>query len=138
MLRFGPHGESLVDVWGQVADLKRSHGYHLHVHHSACILRTQTKCWAPAGGEAADSAWLRPDYNGGREPRRRGDAPGFVVVEDETTLLLPDRRGNNRIDSLRNIVADPRVALLFLIPGVGETLRVGRPALRLQRRRDGV
>ncbi len=39
-------------------------------------------------------------------------------------MLLPDRRGNNRIDSLRNIIADPRVALLFLIPGVGETLRV--------------
>ena len=46
------------------------------------------------------------------------------MVEDEKTLLLPDRRGNNRIDSLRNILADPRVALLFLVPGVGETLRV--------------
>ena len=54
----------------------------------------------------------------------RGDSPGFVAVQDEKTLLLPERRGNNRIDSLRNIVADPRVALLFLIPGVGETLRV--------------
>ena len=54
----------------------------------------------------------------------RGDAPGFVRVADENTLLIPDRRGNNRIDSLRNIVSDPRVALLFLIPGVGETIRV--------------
>jgi len=54
----------------------------------------------------------------------RGDAPGFVRVLDEKTLLVPDRRGNNRIDSLRNILADPRVALLFLIPGIGETLRV--------------
>jgi uncharacterized protein len=54
----------------------------------------------------------------------RGDAPGFVRVQDEKTLLIPDRRGNNRIDSLRNIVGDPRVALLFLIPGVGETIRV--------------
>lgn len=54
----------------------------------------------------------------------RGDAAGFVHVEDEKTLLIPDRRGNNRIDSLRNIVADPRVALLFLVPGVAETLRV--------------
>ena len=54
----------------------------------------------------------------------RGDAPGFVEIEDEHTLLLPDRRGNNRIDNLRNIVLDPRVTLLFLIPGVGETLRV--------------
>ncbi len=54
----------------------------------------------------------------------RGDGPGFVRVQDEKTLLLPDRRGNNRIDSLRNIVRDPGVALLFLIPGIGETLRV--------------
>lgn len=60
----------------------------------------------------------------------RGDGAGFVVVEDEKTLLLPDRRGNNRLDSLRNVIADPRVALLFLIPGVGETLRVnGRAAI---------
>jgi uncharacterized protein len=60
----------------------------------------------------------------------RGDAPGFVRVLDENTLLVPDRRGNNRIDSLRNIVRDPRVALLFLIPGVGETMRViGRAAI---------
>ncbi|MGE0873494.1 MAG: pyridoxamine 5'-phosphate oxidase family protein [Burkholderiales bacterium] len=54
----------------------------------------------------------------------RGDLPGFMRVLDEKTLLLPDRRGNNRIDSLRNIVQDPRVALLFLIPGVGNTLRI--------------
>lgn len=61
---------------------------------------------------------------GGLDASPRGDAPGFVVVEDEKTLLIPDRRGNNRIDSLTNIVADPRVALLFLVPGKGETLRV--------------
>jgi PPOX class probable FMN-dependent enzyme len=54
----------------------------------------------------------------------RGDAPGFVRVVDERTLQLPDRRGNNRIDTLRNLVVDPRIALLFLVPGVGETLRV--------------
>ena len=54
----------------------------------------------------------------------RGDVPGFVRIHDETTLMMPDRRGNNRIDSLRNIVRDPRVALLFLIPGCGNTLRV--------------
>jgi PPOX class probable FMN-dependent enzyme len=60
----------------------------------------------------------------------RGDPPGFVRVLDEKTLLIPDRRGNNRIDSLRNIVRDPRVALLLLIPGVGETMRViGRAAI---------
>jgi PPOX class probable FMN-dependent enzyme len=54
----------------------------------------------------------------------RGDLPGFVRIHDEKTLMLPDRRGNNRIDSLRNVVRDPRVALLFLIPGSGSTLRV--------------
>jgi PPOX class probable FMN-dependent enzyme len=54
----------------------------------------------------------------------RGDPKGFVRVHDEKTLMIPDRRGNNRIDSLRNIVRDPRVALLFLIPGIGETMRV--------------
>ena len=54
----------------------------------------------------------------------RGDRPGFVQVRDERTLLLPDRRGNNRVDSLRNIVRDPRVGLLFFIPGSGNTLRV--------------
>jgi PPOX class probable FMN-dependent enzyme len=54
----------------------------------------------------------------------RGDLPGFVRVHDDKTLMMPDRRGNNRVDSLRNIVRDPRVALLFLIPGSGSTLRV--------------
>jgi len=58
----------------------------------------------------------------------RGDGPGFVRIRDEKTLLLPDRRGNNRIDSLRNIVQDPHAALLFLIPGIGETLRVNGQA----------
>lgn len=54
----------------------------------------------------------------------RGDLPGFVRVADPHTLMMPDRLGNNRVDSLRNILRDPRVALLFLIPGIGITLRV--------------
>lgn len=54
----------------------------------------------------------------------RGDRPGFVRVHDDRTLMLPDRRGNNRIDSLLNVVRDPRVALLLLIPGSGSTLRI--------------
>jgi PPOX class probable FMN-dependent enzyme len=60
----------------------------------------------------------------GLDASPRGDAPGFVEVADPKTLFIPDRRGNNRIDSLRNLVTDPRIALLFLIPGLGETLRV--------------
>jgi uncharacterized protein len=54
----------------------------------------------------------------------RGDPAGFVRVRDAKTVLIPDRRGNNRIDSLRNIVRDPRISLLFMIPGVGNTLRI--------------
>ena len=60
----------------------------------------------------------------------RGDLPGFVRIHDENTLMMPDRRGNNRVDSLRNIIFDPRVGLLFLVPGFGTTLRVnGRARL---------
>jgi PPOX class probable FMN-dependent enzyme len=74
--------------------------------------------------EASPFALLATAGPTGLDVSPRGDAPGFVTVLDERTLLLPERRGNNRVDSLRNIVEDPRVALLFLIPGVGETLRV--------------
>lgn len=60
----------------------------------------------------------------------RGDPAGFVRVVDEKTVLIPDRRGNNRLDTLKNIIRDPRVSLLFLIPGIGETLRInGRARL---------
>ncbi len=63
----------------------------------------------------------------------RGDAHGLVTIADDRTLILPDRRGNNRIDSLRNIVRDPRVALLFLIPGSGTTFRVnGRAVISVE------
>lgn len=54
----------------------------------------------------------------------RGDPAGFVRVVDNRTVLIPDRRGNNRLDTLKNLIRDPRIALLFLIPGVGETLRI--------------
>lgn len=54
----------------------------------------------------------------------RGDLPGFVRIHDPRTLMMPDRRGNNRADSLKNIIRDPKVALLFLVPGSGTTLRV--------------
>jgi PPOX class probable FMN-dependent enzyme len=80
--------------------------------------------------EAAPFFALATSGPDGLDCSPRGDAPGFVRVADEKTLLIPDRRGNNRIDSLRNIISDPRVALLFLIPGVGETIRViGRASI---------
>lgn len=60
----------------------------------------------------------------GLDATPRGDPPGFIRVLDERTLLIPDRRGNNRIDSLLNIVRDPRLALLVMVPGVAETLRI--------------
>lgn len=58
----------------------------------------------------------------------RGDRPGFVEAADDKTLLIPDRRGNNRIDSLRNLIDNPQIGLLFLVPGVNETLRINGEA----------
>ena len=69
---------------------------------------------------------------GGLDCSPRGDLPGFVRVRDSRTLLMPDRRGNNRADSLKNVLRDDRVGLLFLIPGSGTTLRVnGRAAISI-------
>lgn len=63
----------------------------------------------------------------------RGDVPGFVRIIDERTLAIPDRPGNNRLDTLRNLIVDPRIALLFIIPGIGETLRVnGRAQISIE------
>jgi len=79
--------------------------------------------------EAAPFCAMATCGTGGLDCTPRGDPPGFVRVKDDKTLLIPDRRGNNRIDSLRNLVADPRISLLFLIPGCGETLRVNGRAM---------
>ncbi len=67
-------------------------------------------------------ATARPD--GGLDVSPRGDPPGFVRILDERTLLLPERPGNRIADSLINLLHDPRIALLFLLPGVGDTFRV--------------
>ena len=58
----------------------------------------------------------------------RGDPAGFMRVRDKKTVLIPDRRGNNRVDALRNLVRDPRISLLFMIPGIGNTLRINGSA----------
>jgi hypothetical protein len=80
--------------------------------------------------EASPFAVLATAGPEGLDASPRGDLDAAAFVQDERTLLLPDSRGNNRIDSLRNVVRDPRVALLFLIPGSGTTLRVnGRAAI---------
>src|SRR6187549_3374370 len=74
--------------------------------------------------EASPFCAMATSGPGGLDCSPRGDPKGFVRVIDEKTVVVPDRRGNNRIDSLRNLIHDPRVALLFLIPGVSETLRI--------------
>jgi len=79
--------------------------------------------------EAAPFCAMATSGPGGLDCTPRGDPPGFVRVKDEKTLLIPDRRGNNRTDSLRNLIADPRISLLFLIPGCGETIRVNGRAV---------
>ncbi len=92
---------------------------HVHPHYRAFI-------------EAAPFLAMATSGPGGLDVTPRGDPAGFVEVADDKTLLIPDRRGNNRADSLRNLIHDPRIALLFLIPGVGETLRVNGTAVDLR------
>jgi uncharacterized protein len=90
---------------------------YIHPHYRAMIEASPFVVIATSGPEGLDCS-------------PRGDPAGFVYVLDDKTVLIPDRRGNNRIDSLRNILRDDRVALLFLIPGVGETLRInGRASI---------
>lgn len=79
--------------------------------------------------EASPFAILATSGPEGLDCSPRGDGPGFVRIADEKTLILPDRSGNNRIDSLHNVLRDPRVALLFLIPGSGTTFRVNGRAV---------
>ena len=109
--------EALYGPVNEVSALKEI-GY-LHPHYAAFIKASPFAMLATAGPHGLDAS-------------PRGDPPGFVEIADEHTLLVADRRGNNRIDSLRNIVCDPRASLLFLIPGIGTTLRVnGRAVLSI-------
>jgi PPOX class probable FMN-dependent enzyme len=101
--------ERLFDAPGESAIAKEIH--HIDANYRALI-------------EASPFLVLATSGPGGLDCSPRGDKPGFVTVIDETTLVIPDRRGNNRLDSMHNLLGDPRVAILFLIPGLGETLRV--------------
>jgi uncharacterized protein len=65
---------------------------------------------------------------GGADVSPRGDPPGFVRILDDRTLLLPDRVGNNRLDGMANLLSDPRIGMLFLVPGMNETLRINGTA----------
>jgi PPOX class probable FMN-dependent enzyme len=90
---------------------------HISDHYKAFIDKAPFVVVATVGPEGLDCS-------------PRGDPPGFVRVADKHTVLLPDRRGNNRVDGLRNLVRDPRISLLFMIPGIGSTLRInGRAAI---------
>jgi uncharacterized protein len=109
--------ESLNALYGEIsAGAIAKEIDYIHPHYRAMIEASPFLVLATCGPEGLDTS-------------PRGDPAGFVHVVDEYTLLIPDRRGNNRADSLRNIIRDPRVALLFLIPGVGETLRVNGTAV---------
>jgi PPOX class probable FMN-dependent enzyme len=84
------------------------------------------------------------DGNGDADVTPKGDRPGFAEILDDTTIAIPDRPGNNRLDTLENILLDPAVGLLFLIPGMNETLRINGkakitvdPALRERLAHDG-
>lgn len=105
------YGESPAGAIGKEID-------YIHPHYRAMIEASPFMVLATAGPEGLDAS-------------PRGDPVGsFIQVLDDKTVLIPDRRGNNRVDSLRNIIRDDRVALLFLIPGIGETLRVnGRASI---------
>ena len=90
---------------------------HINAHYRALIEAAPFVAIATCGPEGLDCS-------------PKGDPAGFIRILDDKTLAIPDRPGNNRIDGFRNIVRDPCIALLFLIPGVGETLRVnGRAAI---------
>jgi len=101
--------EALYGAVNETSSLKEI--TYLHPSYAAFIKASPFAVLATAGAHGLDAS-------------PRGDGPGFVEIVDDKTLLLADRRGNNRIDSLRNVLQSPYVALLFLVPGIGETLRV--------------
>src|SRR6185312_11284468 len=68
------------------------------------------------------------DENGHADVSPRGDPPGFVRVIDDETLIIPDRPGNNRVDTMLNIIANSKVGILFMIPGIDDTVRVNGKA----------
>ncbi len=108
--------DALEAIYGESPDgaLKKEID-HISEHYRAFIEAAPFVVVATVGPEGLDCS-------------PRGDPPGFVRVVDRHTVMIPDRRGNNRVDSLNNLVRDPRISLLFLIPGVGETIRINGTA----------
>lgn len=107
------------------------HGDELRSHFGAISPLAVHKVVTRLDGFCRDFIALSPflvlassDREGRADASPRGDAPGFVQVLDDSTLLIPDRRGNNRVDTFGNILASPGIGLIFLVPGINETLRV--------------
>lgn len=101
--------ETLFGAVGEASIVKQRD--HIDANYRALIEASPFLALATSGPDGVDCS-------------PRGDAKNCVYVIDEKTVILPDRRGNNRIDSLRNIIHNPHVAILFLVPGMGETFRV--------------
>ena len=117
------YGERVIEVADSEIELRALYGPPSEIAARKCLHRLDEHCryfierspFLCLSSAAAD---------GSAEISPRGDAPGFVRVLDDQTLFVPDRLGNNRIDSLRNLIDNPHVGLLFLIPGIDETMRV--------------
>lgn len=105
--------EALYGVPAEASQIKVSN--HITVHYQKLIEASPFFALATGGPEGLDCS-------------PRGDAGQAVFIQDQNTLLIPDRRGNNRMDSLRNIVRNPEIAMLFLIPGSNTTLRLNGTA----------
>lgn len=111
--------ESLREYYGEPSERSQKKGItRLDVHCRNFIAMSPFLVLSTAGA------------NGSADTSPKGDAPGFVQVLDDTTLVIPDRIGNNRVDSFQNVMENPHVGLLFLVPGISETLRInGRARL---------
>ena len=98
--------------------------------HPRFVAKVADRLEATARAFIAASPWcvLATCGRRGAHATPRGDAPGFVVPLDDHTLAIPDRRGNNRLDGFHDILENPAVGLLFVVPGAGETLRVNGTA----------
>lgn len=108
--------EELLALFGEVGEAS--------VRKEVAFIHPVYRAWI----EASPFAVVATSGPGGLDTSPRGDPAPLVRVVDERTLLLPERRGNNRVDGLRNLLADPRISLLFFVPGAGETLRVNGKA----------
>ncbi len=107
---------ALKDRYGEPSALSKRKGLaRLDKHCRAFIAASPLRVIGSSGADGAD---VSP----------KGDAPGFVAVLDDSTLLVPDRLGNNRVDTLANILENPNVALIFFVPGMNETLRLNGTA----------